>query len=117
MICYLGTGKYIYFETSDPVNPDARAILRSATIKANSPLRCMTFAYHMRGDQMGSLELEKRAAYGSTFRLFYNHRSDFSWKEYSVNLYPVSLDYQVRLILHSNLMETPDSSYILNKRH
>ena len=95
MTLILGNGKYIYFETSNPVKRGDRAVLQSAIIKANSSLRCLTFAYHMYGQAMGRLELERVHPVGFKSILFHNSRSEHRWKEYSVNLTTESFDYVV----------------------
>ena len=63
MNCAIGTipslenNLYIYYETSN-VGEGETAVLESSQFNPDMPERCMTFAYHVYGDTMGSLELD-----------------------------------------------------------
>ena len=95
-LCFIGAGWYIYFETSSPVRNFGEAVFESATIKANAPARCMKFRYHMYGADMGELRLDM-VSDSIHFRkdLFYNYRSENTWKEATVRLPDASFDYKV----------------------
>ena len=72
-----------------------RAVLRSSTIKADSPKKCMSFAYHMHGTYRGKLMLNKKAVDGKTTRMFYNTETEKEWRVYDFTLTTESYDYQV----------------------
>ena len=55
-IC-LDHARYIYFEATN-VEEGETAVLQSGQFNPNMPERCMTFAYHVYGGDMGSLELD-----------------------------------------------------------
>ena len=96
-ICILGRGRYIYFETSSPVESGDIAVLESETIRAYSPVRCLKFAYNMYGDDMGQLVLLGRWHHGQK-QVFYNDISDHGWKEFQVTLPNSPVDFKVSKI-------------------
>ena len=91
-----GYGKYIYFEASDPVQAGEKASFQSRVVKAGTKPKCMTFFYHMYGNGMGHLKLEKVLSNGASAQLFHNHGSYNVWRQYSVNLPTESSDYKVK---------------------
>ncbi len=52
------TGYYAYVEASTPSNYLDNAVLESKAIPAGS--KCLTFYYHMYGDNMGKLRVKKK---------------------------------------------------------
>ncbi|XP_064631734.1 mucin-2-like [Lineus longissimus] len=50
-------GSYAYFEASSPTQNNVPAIMRSYAQFAGDEPRCLSFAYHMRGSGMGSLDV------------------------------------------------------------
>ena len=59
LICQLFslTGYYLYMETSKHRNNDDRLALYSPTIRPSLPKSCLTFAYHMFGNRIGTLSV------------------------------------------------------------
>ena len=56
--------RYIFVEASSPNNPNKIAIFKSPVLDATQ-LYILTFAYHMKGSSMGSLEVEVGDAHGA----------------------------------------------------
>ena len=76
----------MYFETSYPVRPGGVATYTSNPIKAHTHTeKCLKFAYHMYGADMGQLRLHKVGHNGIT-TLFSNSKSERRWKEFEVTL-------------------------------
>ena len=96
MINPLDGQSYIYFETSNPVRTGQTAVLRSSQFNADSPEQCMTFAYHMYGKDMGSLELDLVTSAGRTNLFKKSSGSEDKWKLYHVNLAQSSVAFRVR---------------------
>ena len=92
--CIVGYGKYLYFETSIPVQSGDQAVYESDTIKAYTPTKCLKFAYHMYGANMGQLRLLGKAGRRET-QLFRDNKSENRWKEFEVTLPELDRDYKV----------------------
>ena len=93
---FLGSGTYIYIETSSPRSNGDEAVLRSPTIKAGSPIFCLKFAYHMYGTGVGELKLETVTEDGSRTENFTkNAVSENAWKVQEVTLNTQNSDYHV----------------------
>ena len=93
----LGSGKFIYFETSYPAKTGDKAVLQSATIKAGSQTKCLFFAYHMFGNSMEQLKLDIVHSDNTRKQLFQNVVSKNAWVDYAVSLIPQKDDYQVKI--------------------
>ena len=92
---FSGSGKYIYFETSTPVQSGNTAVLESQVIKAGSPPICLKFHYHMYGNGMGELKLETVSKDGTRTQLFQNTNSENAWKEQEITMATQDVDYHV----------------------
>ena len=85
----------MYLETSYPVSPNDTAVYESDTIKAYTPTKCLKFAYHMYGADMGQLWLQAKTSHNSYRKLFSNNKSENRWKEFEVTLHESRVDYVV----------------------
>jgi hypothetical protein len=92
-----GHGKYMYFETSYPVKTGDQAVYESDPIKAHTPDKCLKFAYHMYGAEMGQLRLLVKAG-DRDIQLFHNNKSENRWKEFEVTLPEAVVDYKLQFV-------------------
>ena len=94
-----GSGKYIYYETSDPRMPGDRIVLRGPSIQPESPTQCLKFAFHMYGSDMGTLQLDQVKSDGFSRSLFSRDRVNVSqWQYTQITLYPEYFAYNVSSI-------------------
>jgi len=59
---FTGSGKYIYYEASSPVQKGEIARLTSVTLPANVQL-CVRLWYYMWGDEMGYLKVKAKVSF------------------------------------------------------
>ena len=98
----IGTGNYIYFEASSPVRTGESAVLRTPKIINGTASTCMKFAYHMHGETMGELKLEKLYPDGTRMQLFYNTEVEDAWKEQTIFLPMDTINYEVIIFDHKD---------------
>lgn len=90
----IGKGQYIYTEASVPVRPGSMAVLKGPVMIG---IKCLTFNYHMKGNNVGGLLVNTTCARGdNTQQLLWvksGNRGD-KWFQAHVNV-DKSCHYQV----------------------
>ena len=87
---------YVYVEASSPNNPNKIAIFKSPVLDATQSYT-LTFAYHMKGSSMGSLDVEVGDAHGAFHSIWRKAGSQGDdWKTASMQINSTSV--AVRLV-------------------
>ena len=103
------SGRYIFFETSYPAKVGDVACFYSPPMPPASCQR-LTFWYHMYGTQMGTLEVYKKIADGSTATLWKRSlQQGMNWLQASVVI-SSETPFQVQNCRKRNCFEITDTS-------